>query len=668
VTQWQAMGLYKYGYPGDTQIAASSTHIVVTNRRGISFYDKSGALLKTIKQQDFFPPAVGTVNPTYPVDRYNDLRTIFDPFRKRFWIVALGIHNDYKNIPKAQRSSVVAAFVSVDENPLNGFHPYWWPGAAPVDKTDDVGGLPDYPTVGVDQTAVYVTHGVGGDKPYWRVSLAPAAPMAAGQAGPLAGWQFWDLKNPNGQNAGVVQPAIMHGASPRMFFASTQDTGNFIVWSLEDPLGPNQKMTNAAVTIGTDLAYPVDASENGGGTTMLGLTNLDIQVVKAVWRSGKLWLVASESHSGNVSTLTDVRLAKLNVSGYPSVSGATKRISSTVLHYSWPAVEVNAAGDVAVVHQGLSPNIYPGVRYTAWLHAEAAPRSQRLLKQGDAAYQPNGGKTYLFGDIAGASVDYVNGKEATGIWIANQYAGSDGDYAIWVAKVFGTSFADLFVGAEAVVSKLALAPGECFDVTSRVGNQGDRRSAKTDVAVLLNGVPLVRKALPPLRPRRRLPLRLHACVPPGTGGGKARVTLASDASKLVPEYDERNNDVSRNVTIVVPPPPTTTTAPATTTVATTTTTTPTTTTPVALPDLVIVRMSTSSYTVRNVGGSAAGHFVVSVSGVGTFGHGGLDAGESDTQAFTSPCSRTVPSVTATADARNEVTESDEGNNSATARC
>ena len=40
----------------------------------------------------------------------------------------------------------------------------------------------------------------------------------------------------------------------------------------------------------------------------------------------------------------------------------------------------------------------------------------------------------------------------------------------------------------------------------------------------------------------------------------------------------------------------------------------------------------------------------------------------DTQSFTSPCSRTVTSVTATADARNEVAESDEGNNSATARC
>jgi hypothetical protein len=672
--QWKASGLYKYGYPGDPQIAASSTHIVVTNRRGISFYDKSGALLQTIKQNDFFPPVVGQVDQTYPVDRYNDLRTIFDPFRKRFWIVGLGIHNDYKNIPKEQRPSVVAAAVSLDENPQNGFHVYWWPGVANTKDTGAVGGLPDYAIVGVDQTAIYVTHKVSDDKAYWRVAFFPAGPMASGQPGSqIHGWQFWDLKDPDGSGAFTIQPAVIHGAAGRMFFASTQDLSTLVVWALDDPLGPGQKMSNMPVPLGNTLADPVNAMEKNGGTTMLGLKNLGVSPVKAVWRAGTLYFVLSESHSVNGTPFTSVRLVKLDVSGYPSIVGLTRKIKSNAGHYSWPAVEVNKLGDVAVVHQALSPNIYPGVRYTAWLHGEPDLRESRLLKAGDSAYAPNSGKTYLFADIAGASVDFLQGKEASGIWIAEQYAGAGGDYDIWVAKVLGSTFADLSIAAAA---KVALA-GNCFAAAVPVVNRGDGASGKTDVAVALNGAVLARQPLAPLRPRGRRLLNVRACVPPGTAGGKARVELIVDAARRVVEYDEGNNAAAREITIAVtPPPPTTTTTPtttappATTTVTTTTvtTTTTTTTTPARLPDLVIVRMTTTSYTVENVGESNAGHFLVTVSGVGTFEYDGLGDGKSKTETFRSPCSRAVRSAAATADARNEVAESDEGNNTATASC
>jgi subtilase family serine protease len=79
-------------------------------------------------------------------------------------------------------------------------------------------------------------------------------------------------------------------------------------------------------------------------------------------------------------------------------------------------------------------------------------------------------------------------------------------------------------------------------------------------------------------------------------------------------------------------------------------------------------LTTTSVTVKNVGGTAAGDFEVTVSSVGAFTIGGLPTGGTETRTFASPCSRTVRSITAQADARNQVAESEETNNSTTISC
>lgn len=78
----------------------------------------------------------------------------------------------------------------------------------------------------------------------------------------------------------------------------------------------------------------------------------------------------------------------------------------------------------------------------------------------------------------------------------------------------------------------------------------------------------------------------------------------------------------------------------------------------SMPDLTVSGLFADGVRVRNQGDAAAGTFVVGVTNVGTFTVKSLGPGQSVFRGF--PCA--AGTLTATADARHKVAESDEGNN------
>src|SRR5262249_12293062 len=91
--------IFGSGLPAGAQIAASTTHVVVTNNMTASFFNKAGTWLGTMKVTDIFKP-LGLNSIAFfpaPIDTYFDVRVIFDPFRKRFWLVGIGVANGWKS-------------------------------------------------------------------------------------------------------------------------------------------------------------------------------------------------------------------------------------------------------------------------------------------------------------------------------------------------------------------------------------------------------------------------------------------------------------------------------------------------------------------------------------------------------------------------------------------
>jgi hypothetical protein len=163
----------------DPQIAASRTHLVVTNGGRITFFTKDGLQVSKDKfgetfdasfpTRDFFKPLWDPANPTnintflnlpagaecqattadidglpvgpFCLDSWYDTRVVFDEYRQRFWIAALARNQNTRklylwndNTQKtmapafqlaARRTKVVMA-VSLTDDPRDGWNMYWW--------------------------------------------------------------------------------------------------------------------------------------------------------------------------------------------------------------------------------------------------------------------------------------------------------------------------------------------------------------------------------------------------------------------------------------------------------------------------------------------------------------------------------------------------------------
>jgi hypothetical protein len=447
------------GYPADPQIGVSTTHIVITARAVIAFYDKTGELLGSpISTPTFFSPL--NLQSEFNIDHYYDTRAIFDSYRNRFWICALCY--DYSHKDDIGRRELVVTAVSKTENPNDGWYLYWWDAVAHYgisrDPVFQSGDCADYPILGVDNKCIYQTNRVNNNQTnifrYWRVVLFPANDLASGSA--ANGWQFWDLTDPNGEPAYMIQPAVHHGSNNRAYFTSAYETNKILIWGLKDPLRSTQQINRKSVTV-AEFIYPPNAPQKGS-TDKIMMTNLNNEPVKTVCRNNMLYLCMNDARDWfkDSQPTNSIRLIRMNVAKFPEVltnpangfinrtfgaNNALEDSPKTRMYYGWPAVEVNKNGDMAIVYTRTGDLIYPEMRYTAYLANEDDVRPSRLVKNGEASYDGQGGSSILaWGDIAGASVDPSDDKT---IWIAHQYAtasatnSNHGNFDVWIAKVFG---------------------------------------------------------------------------------------------------------------------------------------------------------------------------------------------------------------------------------------
>ena len=455
VASWQASGGLSAlaGFPSDAQVAVSTTHAVVTARAVIAFYNKAGQPLRSpIGTEDFF----GALNlqQQFGINYFFDTRTIFDAYRRRFWVAALG-----RNTANTNETTKFAVGVSRSENPLDGWYLCWWNAVAgPVFQAGDSA---DYPVLGIDGSNFYQTNAVSNSQSfrYWRVLFVPADAMASGVPGSsLRGWQYWDLTNPDGSKAGLIQPAVHHGASPRTYFVSRFGSNELLIWALTNALQSSQQLTRAEVTVSPFI--PPRAAPQQGSSKPIEMRNLGTDVLKAIYRNNMLFLTAHDARDwdNRGEILTSIRLVRLNVANYPSIP--TTEVSGFIdrpfgarndlddppgayFYYGWPAVEVNRYGDMVVVYTRSGSSVFPEVRFSVHYATEPDIRPSRLLKAGEAPYAVTypgyNPEAWPWGDLAGASVDP---SDDTTIWVAQQYAAArtpttsnNGNFDVWVGAV-----------------------------------------------------------------------------------------------------------------------------------------------------------------------------------------------------------------------------------------
>ena len=289
--------------------------------------------------------------------------------------------------------------VSKTQNPLDGWHFYYWDGAAQEGQAGSSiwqpGDAPDYPIIGIDKLAVTITHSVNnGSFRYWRVTLTPADPLANGTA--QGGWQFWDLKNPDGSTPWVITPAVQHGTAKggRAYWLGRQGSDSVVVWAITHPFFDSaRKLQSVAVKLATPFGNPVNGQQKGS-SKVIKFTNLGNAVTKASFRNETLHCVANDAHDwGGIGKVrTSIHYVRLSVGGWPKVpsppggggadrlfgGGNVNEAVGGLKHYGWAAVEANKDGNDTIGYVRTGEQIFPrSGRARSWRPRATSARASR---------------------------------------------------------------------------------------------------------------------------------------------------------------------------------------------------------------------------------------------------------------------------------------------------
>jgi hypothetical protein len=571
VTSWQALLSSGNEAAADTQLGVSTTHVVVTTRTHIGFYNKAGQLQQpSIYVGDFFAP-LGLDQVLGTGLTYFDTRSMFDEYRKRFWVGALAIkHFPDKNGVPADNLTKFAVAVSSTENPQDPWFLYWWDAVAhdgdPSSGVFQPGDWGDYPTLGIDAKCVYQTNPVqnNGNNRYCHVQIFPAWQMAAGDPGPLNGWQFWDLSEPDGTKATRLSPAVHHGTNKRGFFVGPNLGATMLVWGIQDPLGPTQRMDRAELPI-SSFAGPKDALQENS-SQLIRTTNIATDPLRASCRDNVLSFSFNDGtdwgQPGGVISAS--RLMRIDLSAFPALPqpgdpGYRDRIfglnnpiedqPGDRFAYAWPAVDTNAFGDTVVVYNRTGITRDPEIRFSTWMNSEPDIRPSRLLKAGEKPYALSWVAKDIslpWADTAGVSVDPY---DDVAIWFAHAYADShnnDGNYAVWVGKVFGSRFPWIKIRLNRVVGPRHPRPGEPVEFEVQFENGGDGESPATRAHIfLVSDSPdkdrLLSLRVPEIRPAGSVTLRITAILPKELPSGAYALEVVLDPSRHLRQYSHESS-------------------------------------------------------------------------------------------------------------------------------
>jgi hypothetical protein len=153
-----------------------------------------------------------------------------------------------------------------------------------------------------------------------------------------------------------------------------------------------------------------------------------------------------------------------------------------------PGVAVNASGDLVVVYSRTSPQMFPQVRYSTWLHGEGDLRPSQILRKGDGPIPANITDCLPFGKCSGLRTDTagvaVDPFDHTAIWLAHLFANSSGGWSVAVGKVLGKQHPDLTVSA-ITLPTAAIHAGSQLTVGYTIRNGGDGPARQPHVKVVL---------------------------------------------------------------------------------------------------------------------------------------------------------------------------------------
>jgi hypothetical protein len=403
--------------PPDCTMAVGPAHVLASVNSSVAVYTKAGApqLQRTLTQW-FANVASGMT--------IFDPKTLFDQHAGRWVLLAVAITNN----PKA---SLHLLSISTTSDPMGPWRNYRFD--AMRNGNTPTNNWADFPALGVDNQALYVTSNMfafGGGFQYSKIRVIPKAGPYAGGAAPF--FDFTGMKNADNTVAFTIQPSHTFGAPQVEYLANTGfPSANYLtVWRIVNP-------TTAPVLTRTQVAVsPYSLAPNAvqpGGAALLNTG--DVRVLHAVFRGDSLWTSFTTAHNwGAGANRAAIQWCQIRAA-VPAVVQQGVFGASTA-DYFYPAVCPDANGNVTVVFSRSSTSQFGSIAYTGRRATDPLGTLQgsAVLKAGVASYVglDSGGRN-RWGDYNGIASDPANGRV---VWMYGEYASAVNTWGTWVGSAF----------------------------------------------------------------------------------------------------------------------------------------------------------------------------------------------------------------------------------------
>lgn len=469
---WDSFNFYNSGaFPPDPIGAAGPDHVVNVINSSYAFYDKLGGLDDSGTLFDFFAPLsdTGTFDP----------KVVYDHFHDRWVIVTLELYGTVAN-----PFSEILVAVSDDSDP-NGT---WY--QTEINALTLLGGenrFADYPGLGVDEDAIYVTANMFGvSSGSYSNARIWVVRKGAGSGGLYDGGaaSVVPVAPPGSSLNFTLQPAQLLSVHPNAtvgtYFTAYNGANDgaqeyLHIYTLTNPLGV-PALTEEFVAMGVIDSLAAVPTAPQAAAVPINIDSGDRRVYSSVWRDSNLYATTTLVTPGGADAgqatahwfqLDTTTLGVTTVVDQGNVGGEDIAAGTYTFY---PSVTVNSASWMGIGFSASAATIFPGAYFTFRTPTDPAGTVQPsdTVRAGIDRYARSANGLNRWGDYSGVSFDPTNDC----FWAYNEYSLTrDPTDPVNQNGVWGTAWAAFCIGAECGNS--AIEPGESCDPPGLPAGQPD---------------------------------------------------------------------------------------------------------------------------------------------------------------------------------------------------
>lgn len=381
--------------PPDCTLATGPEHVLIAVNSSVAIHAKAGGAALVSRTLTAWFANVAQAMTIF------DPKALYDQHAGRWVLLAVAFTEN-------PNRSVFLLSCSASADPLGAWRNYAFD--AMVDGATPTGNWADFPGLGVDNQAIYLTANMfafGGGFKYAKVRVVPKAGPYSGAAAPF--FDMVRLKDADGALSFTVTPCHTYGAPQLEYLVNSSfPSGTTLtLWRIaQSTTAP--VLTRSTVNV-SPYSLPPNAEQKGGGAP---LNTGDIRVLHAVFRGDSVWAALTTAHHwGGAANRASVH--------WFQIRGATAMLvqegvyGSSSKHYCYPAPCPDHNGNMIMVFSRSGSTEFAQIRYTGRLSSDAlgALQTSRLLRAGTANYKAldSGGRN-RWGDYAGVASDPANSR------------------------------------------------------------------------------------------------------------------------------------------------------------------------------------------------------------------------------------------------------------------